>query len=142
MKTFFIISILLLSYKLPAQEDVLPAKVEEAFYSKYSKVSGLEWNIDNNMYILEYYRGGTLFTSIYDKSGIWIETAEVIADTDIPIVLQQYLKTDYPTAGISYSEKVETSDQKYFFRVNLEDSNGIIVVRSDLAGQNIQVLSP
>jgi hypothetical protein len=142
MKTLVIILFGLMVCPLYAQDDILPANIDEAFRVKYPKASDLEWRLEGDLYIMEFYRGGTMYTGVFNNNGDWIETAEVIADTDIPMAVQNYIKSKYPDSAVSYSEKVEAAGNKSFYRVNLEDPNGTFVVKSDLTGGNIQLEKP
>ncbi len=137
MKTLMFFMLMSFTFCLQAQDEKLPETVLNDFNTKYSKVSGLEWKFSGDQYVLEYYRSGSMFTSIYDKNGAWMETSEVIADMDIPPNFQKYISTTYPSAEISYSEKVEAAGNQKFFRVTLMENDKEFSVKSDLNGNLI-----
>jgi hypothetical protein len=62
MKTLVIILFGLMVCPLYAQDDILPANIDEAFRVKYPKASDLEWRLEGDLYIMEFYRGGTMYT--------------------------------------------------------------------------------
>ena len=142
MKTKIILLMGLISITVFAQEDALPEKVEMAFHTKYPKNTKLTWTKDVDLFYLEYYISSRMFTSIFNESGNWIETAEVIADTDIPISLQNYITENYPEASVSYVEKVDKPGGESNYRVNMEDLDGSFIIQADLNGGNIKVQIP
>ena len=135
MKTILFLILMGFTMALTAQDENLPEAVKAAFDAKYTKVSGLEWRTDDGeIYKLEFYRAGIMFSCLFDRNGLWIETSEIIADTDIPLKLQSYLHSTFPDASISYAEKVETSDSRQFYRVNMIENDQEFVVKSDING--------
>jgi len=131
------IIILLLTFSvlmLNAQTDDLPQKVNDALYKKYPNARDVNWKTNNNIYEIEFYQSVDMFTTLFDKEGIWIETGVVIADSELPVNLQHELNKKYPDAAIIYSEKVITSSSINFFRVFIETEDASLIVKSSLGG--------
>jgi hypothetical protein len=135
-----IISLLMISVlMLNAQTDNLPQKVNDAFYGKYPKARDLIWKIDNNIYEIEFYQSGDMFTALFDKDGNWIETGVVIADGELPVNFKQELNKKYADAEIIYSEKVVTSNNISFFRVFIETPDTSLIIKSSPDGKISEV---
>jgi hypothetical protein len=134
-------SVILLSICLSvaSQADSLPENVKSVFNSKYPGLSIDDWSFSDNLYSIDFYKGGTMYTAVFKADGIWIETSEIISDMDLPAPLQDYVKKNYPNGSISYSEKVEGSDKTHFLRVTIFFNESSYIIRSDLDGKNIKV---
>jgi hypothetical protein len=131
-------SIVLLSICLSAasQAENLPEKVKSVFNSRYPGLAIDDWSCSDSLYSIDFYKGGTMYTAVYNSDGVWLETSEIISDMDLPAPLQDYIKKNYPNSSISYSEKVEGSDKTRFLRVNLYYNETSCIIRSDLDGKN------
>ena len=135
ISSLLIFSVLMLN----AKTDDLPQSVYNALYNKYPKARDVIWKTDNNIYEIEFYQSGDMFTALFDNEGNWIETGVVIADSDIPANLQQELNKKYPDATIIYSEKVNTSTNTNFFRVFIETADTSLIIKSSPDGKISEV---
>ena len=93
----------------------------------------------NNIYEIEFYQSGDMFTALFDKDGNWIETGVVIADGELPVNFQQELNKKYADAEIIYSEKVVTSNNISFFRVFIETPDTSLIIKSSPDGKISEV---
>ena len=139
MKTFFIYLLLFVSIHSFAQETELPEIIESAFTTKYPNANLDDWKSENGTYFLNFYLKSEFYTSIFDKDGKWIETAEIISDFDLPLSLREYLKKNYPSEIITYCEKVEKSKAKPVFRVNIAGDSEL-TLQSNEDGSNIKII--
>ena len=138
MKKILLISLVLLCTVLIAQEEKLPDAVEENFNENYPTSKLDDWRYENGMYVIDFSVKSDAYTAIYDEDGIWIETAEIISDFDIPEQLQDYLADKYPDGKITDNELVENSDQVNFYRVNIYNDNMLIEVTCNIDGTDIK----
>lgn len=140
MKTISLLLLMNVFLSAFPQVEEIPKKIETAFKSKYPDVTNYDWNYKGEVYNIEFYKNSSMFTCVIREDGNWIETAEVISDSDAPELLKNYIKKNYPSGAISYTEIVESAKNGNFFRVNLDNNNGeSFVVRSDKDGKNIVV---
>ena len=142
MKTVIFFALLGISLTARCQDNKVPEKVDSAFKTKYPETKVDDWSLENSYYSFEFYKRGSMFTAVFNKDGVWIETAEVISDMSLPASLQAYIKKNYPSGSISYCEDVETHDSTHFLRVNLVSNLKAVVIRSDRDGNNISVVNP
>lgn len=140
MKKIFFLAFVFVFFTANAQDDQLPEKIEQAFMNKYvgSKIDN--WTINKELFYIEFYIKGDMYTSVFNEEGQWKETSEVISDTDIPTPLKEFIKRNYPKGEISYSEKVERENTASYFRINYSINENFIIIKSDINGNNIKVL--
>jgi len=134
MKTYLLAPCLLLTFMVTtAQESVLPGPVKQAFEKKYPGARHLDWYVENENYILEFEIGMDSYASCYDKTGTWIETGVVVADSDIPQAVTAAINEKCPRHTISYAENMDNSKGEKFFRVHCfsEDSDFLFNVTAN-----------
>jgi len=141
MKTIVFILMTLLALPLAGQDDELPTAVESTYKSMYPKGTDMDWKQENDLFYLSFYQNSSMYESVYDKNGIWIETSLVIDDAEVPAPFQDYVKKQYPGGDVSYSEKVTTSDKQVYYRITVEYQTNMVTLKSDSAGKNIEVVS-
>jgi hypothetical protein len=137
MKKIILMALISLSITVFAQDDNLPEKVENAFSVKYPNSYIDNWMSDEETYYLEFYVKGNLYTAVFTTDGVWKETSEIISDTEIPDRLKTFIDKNYPDLQIDYSEKVKKENSTSVIRVNLSNEQNMVVVQSDLIGNNI-----
>lgn len=140
MKKIITLLLVFSSALLLAQEEKLPKNIEDNFGNKYPTANLDDWRYENDTYYIEFSLKSNFCTSVFNGDGVWIETAEIISDFDIPLRLQNYIADKFPNGKISYSEKVESQNSKRFFRVNLFDNNTFIVITCNTDGSDIKVI--
>lgn len=140
MKKLLLFVILSLGLSAYGQDDQLPDSILHSFNMKFPQVKSFDyWELENEVYSIDFYRGGTMYTARFDTKGVWIETGEIISDSDIPSALLAYAKKNYPEQPVCFSEKVEKSDQR-FYRICLRNVTEEIYITSDLSGKNIKLI--
>ncbi|MBN1598043.1 MAG: PepSY-like domain-containing protein [Bacteroidales bacterium] len=140
MKNIILFAFLILSVTLYAQNEFFPQKIESAFKSKYPNTKIDNWYGENDLFFVEFYLNGSFCTAVFDNEGLWKETSEVISELDLTSVLQEYVSNNFPYGIISYCEKVETNSSESFIRINIENNNKTVVLKSDYEGKNIEIL--
>ncbi len=135
---FLIFSVSLFAY---GQNEQLPESILHSFNVKFPQVKSFDdWEFAGEVYSIDFYRAGTMYTARFNNEGVWIETGEIISDSDIPSGLQSYAKKNYPGLPICYCEKVEKSGKQFLYRVCIRNDTEEIFITSDLSGKNIMVL--
>ncbi len=138
MKTLTLLLVLNVFLTAFPQDEKLPGNIETAFMSRYPKVTSYDWNFKDELYNIEFYKNGSMFTCVMGKDGNWMETAEVVSDDEAPALLKSYIQKNYPSGSLSYTEKVESANMN-FFRVSLDNNGESYIVKSDMDGKNIVV---
>lgn len=93
MKKLLLFVILSLGLSAYGQDDQLPDSILHSFNMKFPQVKSFDyWELENEVYSIDFYRGGTMYTARFDTKGVWIETGEIISDSDIPSALLAYAK--------------------------------------------------
>ncbi|MBN2349870.1 MAG: PepSY-like domain-containing protein [Bacteroidales bacterium] len=139
MKTLLIYFFLSMSFFVYSQDEILPDNIESAFMEKYPDTRIDNWKYENAIYYLEYYKRGSMYTAAFNDNGQWIETSETISDFDIPVLLSEYLKKNYPSGKILFTESIVNTSPVRYVRVNLNNENKLIVIKLDSNGKNIVV---
>ena len=90
----------------------LPAPVKAAFEKSYpgAKILGLSSEVDNGatVYEVESVQNGTHRDILYKPDGQLIVVEETISMSDVPPAVQAALKSQFPTAKVTLSEKLIT----------------------------------
>lgn len=140
MKKLFFLALISICMTVNAQDENLPENILNAFSDKYPNQKIDNWTNDKDQFYLEFYMKGTFYTTSFNEEGLWIETSEIISDSDIPTLLKDYLYRNYSGGEIAYSEKVESPKSVYFIRVNYNFKNEILIIKCSLNGNNIEAL--
>ncbi|HAF29452.1 MAG TPA: hypothetical protein DCG75_10435 [Bacteroidales bacterium] len=140
MKKIVFLLLVSLSATIYAQDDNLPESITKAFSDKFPNLKIDNWTSNNEQFYIEFYLKGTFYTSVFDEKGQWIETSEIISDSDIPPQLKDYLNRNYSSGEIAYSEKVENPKSVYFIRVNYSLNDQNIIIKCNLNGSKIEIL--
>lgn len=121
-----------------AQDDELPAKVNETFKTKYPKAKSVYSYSDGESYKIEFEISPDNYTAIFSENGTWVETAKVIPDNDVPTKAVSAINKKYEDIQISYAELVETAKSGKFYRLNCyaDDADYIINVTTEGTIQN------
>jgi len=127
MKNFFLIVVITLSFALTASaqklnESQVPAAAKAAFQKKYPGLPG-KWDKEDVNYEVNFKQNGKSMSAVIDKNGTIIETETDISVNDLPAVVRDYLKKNYPGAKVKEAAKVlkENGDVNYEAEVNNKD---------------------
>ena len=142
MKKLLISSLLFACVLLSAQEGELRPIVDSSFKAMYPDSRLEDWWTEDGQYHICFTITPHSCTAVFDSTGIWMETSEIISDFDIPLTLKNYLKQNYPCCTISYCEKVETKESLRFIRVNFYNNNQLMIIQCDNTGRNIRMPEP
>lgn len=142
MKSLMAIPLILACVVSYAQIDKLPEVVETTFKAKYPKAKLDDWWSEHEQYHINYSISPDSYTGVFDSTGIWQETSEIISDFDIPETMKNYLNQKFPSGKISFCEKVETKESLRFIRVNFYDQNQPCIIICDTSGKNIKKIDP
>ena len=123
-----------LAQPLPA--DQVPAKVREAFQSKFPGVSQVEWKLKNDKnYEAEFKRKGVEVAAKFDPKGKWLETETAIEQADLTKEVQATLTKEFKGYKIIETQKVERADDKRpLFEVHLEKADEVLKVQLEANG--------
>lgn len=100
------------------QDNELPAKVDEAFKTKYPKAKSVYGYSEENNYKIEFEISQDTYTAIYSESGNWIETAKIISDSEVPAKAISTINKKHQDIQISYAELIENSKAEKYYRLN------------------------
>lgn len=141
MKKLFFLALISICLTVNAQDENLPENIVKAFSDKYPNLKIDNWTNDKDLFYLEFYLKGSFYTTAFNPEGQWVETSEIISDSDIPTLLKDYINRNYSGGEIAYSEKVESPKSVYFIRVNYNFKNANLVIKCSLNGNNIVTLN-
>ncbi len=137
MKTIMISVLLAFSMIAGGQDTQIPDRINAAFTAKYPGLKVDDCSVYDNLYSFEFYKHGSMFTAVFDKDGAWLETAEIISDMSLPASLQAYIKKNYPSGCIGYSEDVEDHSSVHYYRVTVTDGQKSVIIKCDTEGKKI-----
>jgi hypothetical protein len=118
-----------LAQELPA--DKVPAKVQQAFQSKFPGVTKVEWKLkaDKN-YEAEFNLKDVEVTAKFDAKGKWLETETAIEASELTKEVRETLAKEYKGYKIIETQKLERADDKKpLFEVHLENADEILKVQ-------------
>jgi hypothetical protein len=119
------------TFAQPLSPDQVPAKVREAFQSKFPGVSKVEWKIKSDKnYEAEFALRGVEVAAKFDSKGKWLETETAIKQTELTKEVRATLSKKYKGYKIIETQKVERADDKRtLFEVHLENAKEILKVQ-------------
>jgi hypothetical protein len=107
------------SLVLSAQQPVLPPGIANDLERQFPGNKNSSWYVESDRYVIEFEMKNDAYTMVYSSEGEWLETARVIADSDLTVEVTSTLKRTYPSGKISYAESVQNKAKQSFYRVNL-----------------------
>ena len=117
-----------------SQQEGVPSRVKEAFNSLYPDAEEVNYMIFNRLYEFEFFRAGILYKSIFDSSGVWVETATYISEDELPEILLQTIENKYLDGFITHSEKVGSHTKGTFYRVICETEDTLYIIHANING--------
>jgi hypothetical protein len=124
------------TYGQSLPDDKVPAKVREAFRTKFPGVSTVEWKLkaDEN-YEAEFKQKGVEVAAKFDDKGNWLETETAIEETGLPKEARAKISKEYKAYKIIETQKVERAgDKPILFEVHLENAEEILKVQLEERG--------
>jgi hypothetical protein len=104
MKKMFVLMIVMGAISLSARcqklnESQVPSAVKAAFEKKYPSVKA-SWDKEDASYEANFKKDGKAMSAVIDRNGTIVETETDIPVTDLPKVVQDYMKKNYPGVKI------------------------------------------
>jgi hypothetical protein len=123
-------------YGEPLPAEKVPAKVREAFRTKFPDVKKVEWKLkEDKNYEAEFRQKDVEVAVKFDEKGKWLETETAIAKSELPKEVQARIAKEYKAYKIIETQKVERADDKPdLFEVHLENAAEILKVQLEANG--------
>jgi hypothetical protein len=118
MKTTALIAltVLIFGFNSCAEKDTdVPEVVMKSFTSKFPDAQEIEWEKeDDNEWEAEFELLGTEYTASFDSKGSWLETERYVKEADLPQIVLENLKANYPDHKIEEIAFVENETNSYY----------------------------
>ena len=101
------------------QPNEVPSIVVNAFQSRYSNATDVDWKKKGDLFKVEFEIGKRGHDLWIDKSGNITKHKEDIAKSDIPQAIAKKLQSDYKDFRIDDVDKIEENN-KVYYRVELD----------------------
>ena len=100
----------------------VPSEVSQSMDFQYPYVKVSTWQLDNGQYIATFKDEGSVGKAYISPSGEWLRTTYDIKKDELPSVITEYVKTNYPDFAItsSFLEEMETAPLHYMVEVKQE----------------------
>jgi hypothetical protein len=124
------------AYGEPLPAEKVPAKVREAFRTKFPDVKKVEWKLkDDKNYEAEFKQKDVEVAAKFDDQGKWVETETAIEKSDLPKEVRARISKEYKAYKIVETQKVERAgDKPILFEVHLENDAEILKVQLESSG--------
>lgn len=133
MKTLTILTLVLVQSFAIAQN--VPAKVKEAFKSKFPSASDVEWGQKDGKHIAEFYDGDLTIMGVFDASGKWIETKTSVEESAVPATISKSVLAKHKDAYFSNTFKVENSQDEVIYEISFGTDDASYVLLVDESGK-------
>lgn len=140
MKILFKISGLVIGLILIScnQKTEVSQKAKEAFKNKFPEAKNVSWEMEEeNVWEAEFKMNGQLYSANFNNDGEWKETEIEIEEIDLPIAVEDALKSKYPEVEIEEFSKVE-SESGTSYEVEFKENESTREVVFDSDGNVIQ----
>jgi uncharacterized membrane protein YkoI len=119
-------------------QNQVPSVISNQFNSQYSKATDIEWEMDGNLYNVDFEIGWNTDHEIwYNKNGEIVKHKEDIAKSDLPETVKNKLKSNFKGYSIDDLEQI-TDNGKVLYKIELDalvqqdwdvvlDSNGNVI---------------
>lgn len=104
------------------QRDV-PSVVLNAFQSKFTDATDLEWELKGELYKAEFEIGKRDHDVWIDKSGNIVKHKEDFPKSELPAAIRQTIEADFKGYRIDDVDKIEANGKTYF-QVDLDGTTG------------------
>lgn len=119
MKKIFVLSLLCLTYiacdpgkDIPAME--VPSVVVNSLKAEFSNASDLDWEIFGNNYKAEFEVNAIDHKALISAKGTLLESKYEINITDLPQVVIQSIKQNYPDEMVDEAHVLKIEDNTYY----------------------------
>ena len=104
-----------------SQKVNAPPAVTNAFNGKYPNATNIKWGKESaKEYEAEFKLDGSNVSANFSTDGTWVETETVIKVTDLPAVVVNAIKKNYPGAVITMAEKLEQPGNKLLYETTIK----------------------
>lgn len=94
---------------------------KNAFTEKFPNAENVKWGKENSReYEAEFTWNGFDMSANFLKDGTWVETETSMGVDNLPQVIKDAAKSDYPTARLVGASKIEKPDKKTVYETELE----------------------
>lgn len=104
-------------------QSQVPSLVLNAFQTKYSSATDLEWELKGDLYKAEFEIGTRDHDLWIDKNGHIKKHKEDFPKSQLPAAIQEQIKSEFKDYKIDDVDKIETGE-KVFFQVDLDSNLG------------------
>lgn len=101
----------------------VPSLVLNAFQSKYSNATDVEWEKQGDLYKVEFEIGNRDHDLWVDKNGNIKKHKEEVTKTELPEAVVKKLKTDFRDYRVDDVDRIETNG-KVYFQIDLDSFTG------------------
>jgi len=90
-------------------ESQIPVIVKHAFEKKYPGIKA-GWDREDSNYEANFTHNGRAMSTVIDKSGTIVETEIQISVSELPVVVRDYMKKNYPGLKIEDAARIVRSN--------------------------------
>lgn len=102
-------------------ESAVPEAVQSAFNSAYPEAKDVEWEMENDIYEVEFELGENEHEAAYNAAGNKLEfETKLTEESQIPENALRYISENYPNAEIEEAAKKEITGKGAIFEVVIE----------------------
>lgn len=105
------------------RQSEVPSVVLNAFQSKFSNATDVEWEMKGDLYKVEFEIGKFDHDLWIDKNGKVVKHKEELSKSDLPAAINDKIKTEYKDYRVDDVYKIE-SDGKVTYEVDLDGNRG------------------
>ncbi len=132
---YMAVLMMILSLVSSCQYESIPAAVKEKLIELEPEATDIDWSVKHNMYRAQYLLYGKKGTSYFQMNGIWTETELVIDNSELPLKVAEVLQEQFAKFQQDGIEKVETSDGKTFYEVDMIYKGNLYDILFDANGK-------
>ena len=134
MKTILMLLVGFIPSLLLGQQFDVPTEVVKTFEMKFQETEDVEWNIKDGNFEASFYVDDDYTVSLFNKNGVWLETATSINQDDISQSLIDKVYDTYKESEINNIFNVETASKNQFYRIELEDNTANYIINVSIKG--------
>jgi hypothetical protein len=112
-----------------AREEKVTPKVLDAFKNEFNTAKEVEWTVGTTYYMATFNYNDKYVFAYYNADGVLLGLTRYISSADLPMVLQNNLKKEYPDYWISDLFEVAKNGETLYY-VTLESADKKIVLQS------------
>ena len=89
----------------------VPAELKDDLNARHPDAKGVEWELEGDVWEVEFVENGVDIGIIYDLDFTWIRTAWGISIDELPTGAMEYIDTNFPGGVIEEAEIFESSNE-------------------------------